>query len=130
MTECYYKKIDSQGNPGYKTVKFAKHYRKLDNYYFPTIRKRDNKLRTGNWYFIKSPSRVFKALLMANYPSILDNVPTSILTTDTDTTTREQAIQDLRQYYPDLEEEDVVRVLWFLKSPREDNNAEKDLHGL
>lgn len=119
MTECYYKKIDSKGNPGYKTVKFAKDYSKLNGYYFSTIRNRDNKLRTGNWYFIKSPSQLFKALLVANYPSILDNIPTTVLTMDTDTPTREQAIQELKQYYPDLEEQDVVRVLWFLKSRKD-----------
>lgn len=102
-----------------KTIKFSKDFSKLDDRYFSTIRKPGKKLRTGNWHPIQTPTRTFKALLIADYTEKLKHVPTRTLTVDTDTETREEALEVLKGFYPDLSWDSTVRLLWFLKKDKE-----------
>lgn len=101
-----------------KLIKFAKDYPKLQDDIFSTIRATPKKLRTGQVCQIKSPSMEFKAILVKKLTEKLSDIDTKALIQDTNTTSWEEAMAALREYYPDLEEDDMVQVLWFVPDKR------------
>lgn len=97
-----------------KVIRFAKDYRKLQEGLFTTIRTPPKPLRTGSKCTIQTPTKKFKAVVVMRRKYPICEIETDILTTDTDTHSREEALAVLREYYPDLEEDSEVQVLWFV----------------
>ena len=102
-----------------KTIRFAKDYPKLQDNFFTTIRTPPKPLRTGTVCIMKTPTKEFKAILMMKRMHPICEIETSILTVDTDTHSREEALAVLREFYPDLEEKNEVQVLWFVHDRRD-----------
>lgn len=100
------------------TIKFAKNYKKLQDNFFTTIRTPPKNLRTGQTCIIQSPSEEFKAILVRKINILVKDIETSVLTYDTDTESREEALVVLREYYPELREDSSVQVLWFVPDRR------------
>lgn len=94
-------------------VEFGKEYPKLFNPFFNTIRKSDKGLSPGQRVVIKTPLRTFKARVAFVEERVLKDLPTSILTYDTDTLCRMDALDHLNQYYPYLTWESVVYLIGF-----------------
>lgn len=102
-----------------KTIRFARDFPKLENIFFTTIRTHPKVMRTGTVCKIKTPTRTFKAILVMKRKDLLSEFETDILTEDTATDSREEALAVLREYYPDLEEDNEVQVLWFVHDRRD-----------
>lgn len=96
-----------------KIIKFAKDYPKLQEDLFTTIRRPPKKLRLGQC-IIKSPKNEFKAVLVRKTTLNIRDIETSVLSYDTDTRSRDEAIEALKEYYPELVEDSEVQVLWFV----------------
>jgi len=103
-----------------KTIKFSKDYPKLEEILFSTIRAAPKKLRTGQVCRIESPSMEFKAVVVKKLTQKLSEIDMEDLLLDTNTTSRDEAMAELREYYPDLEKDSEVQVLWFVKDKRDD----------
>ena len=101
-----------------KIIEVPEDYPKLQDDIFSTIRATPKKLRTGQVCQIKSPSMEFKAILVKKLTHKLCEMDMEELLHDTNTTSREGAMAALREYYPDLEEDDQVQVLWFVPDGR------------
>ncbi|MDY9922759.1 hypothetical protein [Methanobacterium sp.] len=97
-----------------KTIKFAKDYQKLQDDFFSTIRTPPKELRSGQECLIQTPIREFKAILIRKITGPVRDIETSDLIYDTNTQSREEALEALREYYPDLEEDSEVQMLWFV----------------
>lgn len=82
-------------------IKFNKMYPKLQNRWFNTIR-RATELEVGQIVDVQSPMERFKSRVTFIKETTLDQIPTSTLTYDTDTLTRLEALEELRNYYPKL----------------------------
>lgn len=95
-------------------IKFARDYPKLQDDVFSTIRKSPKKLRTGQKVLIKSPNHEFKAIIITARREYLRDIGTGDLTNDTSTESREEALMILREYYPDLDEDSLVQMIWFV----------------
>jgi len=104
-----------------KTIKFAKNYKKLQDNFFTTIRTPPKNIRTGQTCIIQSPSEEFKAILARKITLPVKDIETSILTYDTDTESRDKALEVLREYYPHLDEKSEVQVMWFVPDWRDWN---------
>ena len=102
-----------------KVIKFAKDYPKLQEILFSTIRTTPKKINPGQPCQIKSPSMEFRAALAKKYTKKLSEIDTNELIQDTNTHSRDEALAELREYYPDLEESDEVQILWFVKDGRD-----------
>jgi hypothetical protein len=102
-----------------KTIRFSKDFKKLDDPYFPTIRKKSKGLNTGRYYMIKTPTKEFQAILIVQNKVRFCEIPELTLYRDTEVTSREGALEAMREYYPGLKETDQVMVYWFTK-PKED----------
>lgn len=101
-----------------KTIRFAKDYLKFNEVFFTTIRLPPKPLRTGTVCIMKTPTKTFKAILVMNRMHRICEIETSMLILDTDTHSREEALAVLQEYYPDLQEDSMVQVLWFVKDKR------------
>jgi hypothetical protein len=97
-----------------KVIKFAEDFPKLEEDYFSTIRKPPKPLRTGQICLIKSPSYGFKAILASERTEYICDISTRDLTIDTSTRSRDEALEVLRKFYPELGEASLVQVLWFV----------------
>lgn len=102
-----------------KVIRFAEDFPKLQDDIFSTIRATPKNIRTGQAYMIKSPSNEFKAILVRKLTEKLSEMDTEELLHDTNTTSREEAMAALREYYPDLQEDNLMQVLWFIPDGRE-----------
>ncbi|MEJ1731469.1 hypothetical protein SMA90_34610, partial [Escherichia coli] len=69
---------------------------------------------------IKSPSMEFKAVIVRKITILVKDIETTVLTYDTGTESREEALKALREYYPELQEDSKVQVLWFVPDRRVD----------
>lgn len=76
-------------------------------------------MRTGTVCKIQTPTRAFKAILVMKRKDLLSEFETDILTEDTATDSREEALAVLQEYYPDLEEDGEVQMLWFVHDRRD-----------
>lgn len=101
-----------------KIIEVPEDYPKLQDDIFSTIRATPKKLNTGQVCKIESSSMDFKAILVRKLTQKLSEMDTDELLLDTNTTSREGAMAELREYYPDLEEDSAVQVLWFVKDRR------------
>jgi len=97
-----------------KTFKFAEDFPKLQDDFFSTIRTPPKELRTGQECRIQTPTREFKAILVRKITGPVRDIETSDLIYDTNTQSREEALVVLREYYPGLEEDSEVQLLWFV----------------
>jgi hypothetical protein len=95
-------------------IKFAKDFKKLDNDNFSTIRVHD-RYNEGEIYLVKTPTKTFKARLMAKDYSKLKDIPNRFLMEDTDTTTYYKAMAQLKEFYPDINPSTEVVNLFFTK---------------
>lgn len=102
-----------------KTIRFAKDYPKLNDVFFTSIRTPPKPLRTGTVCFMKTPTKTFKAILVMKRMHRICEIETSILILDTDTHSRDEALAVLREFYPDLEEDGEVQMLWFVHDRRD-----------
>lgn len=102
-----------------KTIRFARDFPKLENIFFTTIRTPPKVMRTGTVCKIQTPTRTFKAILVMKRKDILSEFETDILTIDTATESRDEALAVLREFYPDLQEDSEVQVLWFVHDRRD-----------
>jgi len=93
-------------------LKFDKEYPKLKSHTFQTIRDIPCKIQKGDHIRIFIDGN-FKGVADCNWRTDmkLEDIRDHILTSDTDTETREEAIEELRWFYPDLEESDTVAIL-------------------
>lgn len=98
-----------------KTIKFDNDFSKLDKDVFSTIRKPNYRIKMGVWHLIKSPSKEFKAMCINKVKVRIGELPEGVLLQDTDTSTREEAMELLRKFYPNLEEIHQVTLLWFAR---------------
>lgn len=98
-------------------MKILKNYSKLDNNLFTTIRNADSNYKyiTGWYYEVETPAGDFTARLITKSIKKLKNTPTELLTLDTDTHTRADAIEELKKYFPDLNEESLILILICIK---------------
>lgn len=95
-----------------KTIKFGKLYPKLQGRWFNTIRK-TTELEEGMEVQVISPMERFKSRVTFIKETTLDRIPTSTLTYDTDTLTREEALRELQLYYPYLSMQSSVVLVGF-----------------
>lgn len=106
-----------------KVIRFAQDFPKLQDDFFSTIRMPPKDLRTGQEVLIKSPSWEFKAILIKKSTDSLKNLvkdlQTEVFTRDTGTESLDEALDVLRNYYPDLQEDDLMQVLWFIPDRRD-----------
>jgi len=98
-----------------KLIKFAKDFSKLNDSYFTTIRKQTINLSTGREYLLQTPTQEFSAILIRQHTYKISEISTQTLTQDTDTASREEALEVLREFYPDLDETSQVKLLHFIK---------------
>lgn len=102
-----------------KYIKFTHDYPKLQYDEFTTIRRRDRYV-VDDVYDVKSPSRSFKAQLVAKKQTTLDEIPDNELLLDTDTKSRTEAYKLLNSFYKNKIDpvNEVLTVLYF-KKPHE-----------
>lgn len=93
-------------------VKFGKFYPKLQDRFFNTIRKTTS-LEKGMTVTVQVPMEQFTAKVSFVKECILNDIPTSTLTYDTDTLCREDALNELQFYYPYLTWNSSVCLIGF-----------------
>ena len=81
-----------------KYLKFSHHYPKLEHKIFPTIRRRD-RYAVGSTILIKEPEHQFEAKILIKFHKRLFQIPTPLLCYDTNTETREEAIELINSFY-------------------------------
>jgi len=96
-----------------KTITFKEDFPKLQETIFPTIRKASKSIKPGQGYNIKTPTRQFKAFLFSMTLVQVCEIPEAILLMDTNTSSRDEAMDTLRQFYPDLNALDLVKLCYF-----------------
>ncbi|MBF4474557.1 hypothetical protein [Methanobacterium formicicum] len=102
-----------------KVIRFAEDFPKLKDDFFTTIRSYDKNLNCGAKYTVKTPTKEFEAFLVdESYEKLMD-VPTDLLCHDTNTSSRDDALEKLREFYPYIRVTDDVKIFYFtrLKSP-------------
>jgi hypothetical protein len=97
------------------TVEFDKHYKKLDDPVFSTIRTPNTKIKENTVYIINSPMGIFKAEAVMRVDIALKDIPEKELCRDTDTKTRGEAFNLLRSFYPKLKPGSKIAWVWFSK---------------
>lgn len=104
-------------------VRFNKLYPKLDGRFFNTIRRTTN-LEEDDVVMVQTPMTRFRAVVTFVKETPLHQIPTSTITWDTDTTTRPDALEELRKYYPKLNWQSTVYLVGF---KRADTRVEDEL---
>lgn len=95
-----------------EVLKFDKIFDKLKNDIWTTLRDPKGMARHQDIRVELTDGRVLgHARLLAQKNYSLEDIPTELLTYDTDQETREEAIEDLRQYYPDLRDTSILQIL-------------------
>lgn len=110
-----YKRWEIMSENKIKVVKFNQDFKKLDLSEFATLRKDSNKFTKGRVYRIKSPNHDYLAECTHITAEYLKNVCDEFLIKDTDTESREEAIDLLKSFYPDITEESVILGVFFKK---------------
>lgn len=98
-----------------KIIKFTEDFPKLDEDVFSTIRRKDYRIKCGIWHKIKSPTKEFKAMCINRVDVRIGELPDGVLLHDTNTSTRAEAMDLLRKFYPNLEDIHKVTLLWFAR---------------
>lgn len=96
-----------------KTIKFIKRFSKMDNEFFGTIRmSRD--YRIGDIYcIIINDKDVGIAKLVYIHRRSLESINDRIIMEDTDTKSREEGINLLKSFYPNITESEEVTMMRF-----------------
>lgn len=76
----------------------------------------ESKFRKGKIYMVKAPGCSFVAECIMVMEGRLGNIGDDLLMFDTDTDTRQDAIESLREYYPDLKKNSLLTCFWFEKT--------------
>lgn len=97
-----------------KILRFGKHYPKLEQQFFNTIRLKTD-LKEGDRVSIVSPFLNFLARVDSVKKVRLNMIRKSTLIWDTHTHTRGEALDELREYYPGLNWEDKVYLIGLVK---------------
>ncbi len=96
-----------------KTIKFIKRFRKMDDEFFGTIRLSMD-YRIGDLYCIIVDGKdIGIAKLVGIHRRSLESIRDRNIVEDTDTQSREEGIDLLKSFYPDISEHDEVTVLRF-----------------
>jgi len=103
-----------------KTVKFAEDFPKLQKDYFSTIRTPPKDLRSGEIVLIKTPTTEFKGIIIRRWTAPLNDLSSVLLMDDTSMKSREDAINLLKEFYPNLKEDREVQVIWLMHDRRGD----------
>jgi hypothetical protein len=99
-----------------KTIEFDRYFPKLNDDIFSTIRKPEKKVKMGTWYRISTKVQgEFKAMCINGGVCRLGEIPEEYLLKDTNTSSKEEALDLLRTFYPDLEIQHKVSFWWFAK---------------
>ena len=94
-----------------KKLKFSKDWKKLNDPIFTTIRRRTD-LEEGNIIDIISPKKKFKGIVLFRTSIELSKISTSLLTYDTDTLIRNEAIKVLNSFYQkEIKDYECVELL-------------------
>lgn len=94
------------------TLKFARAFTKLHEPAFSTIRVGTKPVQEGDVINVVHPDgRRFRAEVLLQQQTRLDQLPDEFLMADTDTSSRRAAIDLLREFYPRLAASDHVHVL-------------------
>lgn len=104
-------------------LRFAKDYTKLEQKEFSTLRlepKGKTKYSVGKYYQAITPSRRFIVQCTHITAERLKMIQTSFLMTDTDTGSRDDALKELREFYPDLSKNTVLSCIFFKQVLREE----------
>jgi len=92
-----------------KEIEFSEPYAKLEQHAFHTIRDIPCEINQGEELkVIVDGEDRGKAIVREKDTLKLEHIGDNLLTKDTDTTTREEAIEELREFYPYIKEEDRV----------------------
>ncbi len=103
-----------------KVVRFNWDYTKLDRQKFATLRRaksgnKKHKYVEGDIYKILTPNKIFKARCIGVHVEKICNISDEFLKEDTDSRTREEALDILSIAYPDIDEDTVVLAVFFEK---------------
>lgn len=101
-----------------RELNFDEDFSKLDEKLFTTIRMPPKLYRPGELILMKSPSKEFTGIFIKGQTEEVSNIEDEFLIEDTGTETREEALEVLRRFYPDLKETDKVQILWFMRDNR------------
>lgn len=113
-----------------KSLKFAQHFPKLNSLIFPTMRDESDLEEKEIVKIIAEGEPIGEAEVLSVERYKLKDIPTAFLLYDTDTRSREDAIEKMRRYYPDLKESDTVVILtlqWVFVQPPHTNMDELEL---
>jgi len=95
------------------TIKFSKEYRKLDAPVFSTIRRRDKYPEPDTLIQIKTPTRRFYAFILAKQRLKTREISTALLTYDTDTVDRFNALKVLDSFYKNkITDDEPLTLIW------------------
>lgn len=108
-----------------KTLVFQEHYKKLDKPEFTTLRNSDKNLKKNDIIVVRTPRTAFKARVTWCRKIPLEFIKDDVLCADTDTNTREEALTELRRFYPDLTEETWVKFMYIRRKDVDDAWREK-----
>ncbi len=103
-------------------IKFEKRYKKLDNNRFFTIRTEEKGNKNTAFKVIADGKEVAIAILTDIKSIHICDITTPFLKMDTNTDSREEALKSLKEHYPDLSENSVVFIhffVWVKKNPWE-----------
>ena len=100
-----------------KTIKFSKHYSKLNDNQFTTIRKHKKDI-LDKTVKIRSPNTEFQAQCIKIEKTSIMMINFDLLKKDTDTETIIDGLRELRKHYHDLLMNDTVYVYYFEKQKR------------
>lgn len=99
-------------------VRFNKLYPKLEGRFFNTIRRTTN-LEEDDVVMVQTPMTRFRAVVTFVKETPLHRIPTSTLTYDTDSMSREEALGELQLYYPRLSMQSTVYLIGFMRIEEE-----------
>ncbi len=101
-------------------MNFGEYYDKLDRPIFPSLRSSDHFGDIGDKLKItvEGDQELGEALVVGRSWIKLGDLPTPLLLYDTGRDTRDRAIKDLKEYYPDLNESSPIYLYTLLWSDR------------
>ena len=84
-------------------LKFSRDWTKLQDRVFTTIRKSHPPYEgpEGESWSVQTPTKTFTAKLLLNTNTSIDDLSDSLLMYDTDSPTREEALQKINSFYRD-----------------------------
>lgn len=100
-----------------EVIRFDMDFSKLDNDEFCTLRLEGQKSKyaVNKEYKVVTPTREFIVKCTGITAEFLKYIQDVFLMQDTDTKSREEAIDLLKTYYPNLTDDSVLTAIWFKK---------------